>query len=339
MASDGDRGTLERSEELRSVTARLVHAFGKADTEAVLARFTRKIGASGFGTDAGEFMSGPEQLARYTVAEFAEFGGFPIEASEIDAWIRGEMGWSIVRAKLGGDEGASLRCSFVFELDRDEWKVVHQHWSVGAEVNEAIWGMPGPLEVIAGAVEDEHPDLSAAAAPDGTVTLVFTDIEGSTALNQSYGDRAWLDVLHAHNEVVTSATLEHSGTVVKGIGDGFMLAFPSARRALHAAQEVQRRIAATFDDPGSPIKVRIGVHTGEVVKEADDFFGHAVNYAARVAGAATGGEVLVSSLAHDLLVATGEFTFDAPREVDLKGIDGEQRVFPLAGAGSQASLR
>jgi class 3 adenylate cyclase len=131
--------------------------------------------------------------------------------------------------------------------------------------------------------------------------------------------------------VVTSTTLEYGGSVVKGLGDGFMLAFTSARDAIVASQAIQDRIAQTFDDPGSPIAVRIGIHTGEATREADDLFGHTVNYAARVAGAATGGEVLVSSLTHDLVVNTGEFEFDTPRETELKGIDGAQRLYPLSG--------
>jgi class 3 adenylate cyclase len=109
-----------------------------------------------------------------------------------------------------------------------------------------------------------------------------------------------------------------------------MLAFPSARRALEAAAAIQRRIADTFSDPGSPIRVRIGVHVGEVLREADDFFGHAVNYAARVAGSANGGEALVSSLVHDLVAPTGDFAFAEPRDVEFKGVDGAQRVYPLA---------
>ena len=167
-------------------------------------------------------------------------------------------------------------------------------------------------------------------APDGTVTPAFTDIEGSTALNASFGDRAWLDVLHAHNQVVTSVTTERGGTVVKRVGDGFLLAFTSARTALTAALAIQERIAETFDDPGLLDRRPDRVDTGEATREADDLFGHAVNYAARVASAASGGEVLTSSLTHDLVMGTGEFTFDQPREMNLKGIEGPQRLFPLA---------
>jgi class 3 adenylate cyclase/ketosteroid isomerase-like protein len=321
---------LKRSEELRSVTARMWAAWTRGDIESVVGRFSRSPGVSGFGTDPTEVFDDPERLERYTRAEFEAMGGsWPFGPPEIDAWREGDVGWATLRAEILGDESTPIRVSFVYRLEHDEWKLVHQHWSVGVP-NEELLGVRLPLEVLAEAVEDERPDLSGAVAPDGTLTVAFTDIEDSTRLNASFGDRAWLEVLRAHNALVADATARHGGTVVKGQGDGFMLAFPSARRALDATRQIERDVAATFTDPGSPIQVRIGVHVGEVVHEADDFFGHAVNYAARVAGAAHGGEALVSSLVHELVAPTREFAFEAPRSVLFKGIDDAQLVYPLA---------
>jgi class 3 adenylate cyclase len=74
--------------------------------------------------------------------------------------------------------------------------VVHPHWSVGVS-NEDLLGVRLPLEVLLEALEEEQPDLSSTTASDGTVTIVFTDIEGSTLLNACFGDRAWLEVLPA----------------------------------------------------------------------------------------------------------------------------------------------
>jgi class 3 adenylate cyclase len=75
-------------------------------------------------------------------------------------------------------------------------------------------------------VEEERPDLAGATAPDGTVTILFTDIEDSTALNERLGDRRWLEVLRAHNQVVRRCIGEHGGYEVKSQGDGFMIAYP-----------------------------------------------------------------------------------------------------------------
>jgi class 3 adenylate cyclase len=207
--------------------------------------------------------------------------------------------------------------------------MVHSHASFAA--SEELWGgEPGrALRLMAAATEAERPDLSGSTSVEGTTTVVFTDIEGSTALNALYGDRAWVEVLRAHNQVVTTATERHCGTVVKSQGDGFMLAFGAAQQALRCGIAIQDGIAETFRDPGSPIRVRIGVHTGEPVAAADDFFGHAVNYAARVAAAADPGEVLVSSLVHDLVSPSGALSFAAPREVEMKGITGTALVYPL----------
>ena len=107
-----------------------------------------------------------------------------------------------------------------------------------------------------------------------------------------------------------------------------MLAFASARRALTCSRAIERSISETFKDPGSPVRVRIGLHVGETTREADDFFGHAVNYAARIASSATGGEIVVSSLVYGLLAQTGEFEFEPAREVELKGVEGLQMVIP-----------
>ena len=93
---------------------------------------------------------------------------------------------------------------------------------------------------------------------------------------------------------------------------------------------MQRAFATRNASAAESVRVRIGLHTGEAIKEADDFFGSHVNPAARVGGAATGDEILVSGLLKALTESAGEFTFDAGREVELKGISGAQRVHAVA---------
>jgi eukaryotic-like serine/threonine-protein kinase len=222
-----------------------------------------------------------------------------------------------------------MRFTCVLHLEHGEWKLVQWHSSLPVSNEEYGFFLTTSVDEIAEAVSEDRPDLSASSAADGTVTIAFTDIEVSLRLNALVGDRRWLDVLHAHNDVIRRVTAEHHGTLVKSQGDGSMLAFPSARRALTCAIAIDRAIAETFTDPGSPIRVRIGMHVGEPVREGNDFFGHTVN-AARVASSARGGEIIVSSLVHDLLAQTGEFDFADARHVELKGIDGPQVVYPFA---------
>ncbi|MGZ8795554.1 MAG: adenylate/guanylate cyclase domain-containing protein, partial [Gaiellaceae bacterium] len=184
------------------------------------------------------------------------------------------------------------------------------------------------LEELERTVQREHPDLSSNLAADGTVTIVFTDIVDSTVLIARLGDRAWLDLLRRHNAVIDEATAAHGGTVVETQGDGSMLAFSSARRAVACAQSIQRAIHTGFANDSPPIRVRIGVHTGDALHEADHFFGTTVHYAARVASQALGGEVVVSNVVREL-VAGRDIGFLEGREVELKGLDGLHQLFAV----------
>ena len=186
------------------------------------------------------------------------------------------------------------------------------------------------LEQLEATIQRERPDLSSTLAADGTVTIVFTDIVDSTVLNNRLGDHAWLDVLHRHNAVIEDATTAQGGSVVKTQGDGSMLAFSSARRAVACAQDIQLGIGHAFADTSPPIHVRIGIHTGDAVREDDDFFGNTVNYAARVASFALGGEVLVSNLVRELVAGAGPgIDFLESRDVELKGLDGSHRIYAV----------
>jgi class 3 adenylate cyclase len=183
----------------------------------------------------------------------------------------------------------------------------------------------GLMDQIAVDVQRTRPDLSGAAAPNGTVTVLFTDIEGSTELTERLGDRMWMELLREHNAIVREQLATHSGFEVKSQGDGFMLAFSSARDAVQCAIGIQR--ALTDRDPnGNELRVRIGLHTGEPIREADDFYGKAVNLAARIAAQARGSEILVSSLVRELTESSGEFSFSAPTDVELKGLSGVHRL-------------
>ena len=183
------------------------------------------------------------------------------------------------------------------------------------------------IDAVVSVVQQERPDLRGHVAPDGTVTILFTDIEGSTVMTERLGDRRAQEVLRAHNAIVRRALAAHDGFEVRSLGDGFMVAFQSARRALRCAIAIQRAFTARgAQNPEEPIRVRIGLHTGEPIKEADDFFGGAVILAARIAAEAEGGQILVSSLLRELTESTGEFTFGGLRAVELKGLPGARQV-------------
>jgi len=324
---------VEPSEEIRGVVTRFFEALRDGDDEAVSNRISRQAGFERFGSDAAEWWQDGETTARLLRLQMREMGGgyrWRL-VSDIHAMSENGIGWAGARTEFETPDGPmEMRLSCVLHLEHGEWKLVHWHSSVPASNEELGFILTTSVDGIAEEVSELRPDLSGSSAPDGTVTIAFTDIEDSLRLNAALGDRRWLGVLHAHNDVISRVTAEHNGTVVKSQGDGSMLAFASARRALTCAVAIDRAITETFTDPRSPIRVRIGLHVGEPVREANDFFGHAVNYAARVASSARGGEIMVSSLVHDLLAETGEFVFADPRHVELKGIDGPQLVYPLA---------
>jgi class 3 adenylate cyclase len=187
---------------------------------------------------------------------------------------------------------------------------------------------PASIDQVAASVEAERPNLRQAAAPDGTVTILFSDVEGSSALNERLGDARWLELLRAHHRVVRGQVEAHGGFEVKVQGDGFMVAFPGARRAVQCARAIQRAIAAEFEGhPDGPIRVRIGLHTGEALKEDDDFYGKNVVLAARITDQARGGEILASAVVKELAESGGDIGFDEPRDLKLKGLAGTQRVF------------
>ena len=120
------------------------------------------------------------------------------------------------------------------------------------------------------------------------------------------------------------------GFEVKSLGDGFMLAFSSARRALQCAMAIQRAFAAyNQEHADEPVLVRIGLHTGELVHEMEDFFGKNVILASRIADQAQGGEILVSSLLKELTDSAGDIQFGEEQEVELKGLAGLNRVYAV----------
>ncbi|MGH9283706.1 MAG: adenylate/guanylate cyclase domain-containing protein, partial [Acidimicrobiales bacterium] len=136
--------------------------------------------------------------------------------------------------------------------------------------------------------------------PTGTVTFLFTDIEGSTRLLQELGD-GYAAVQDEHAAIVRRAVAEAGGVEVSTHGDAFFVAFRSPAGAVRAALAAQRELAAHDWSPGRPLKVRMGVHTGEGSLGGDDYVGIDVHRAARIADAAHGGQVIVSDATRALV--------------------------------------
>jgi len=161
-----------------------------------------------------------------------------------------------------------------------------------------------------------------AALPTGTVSFLFTDIEGSTRLLQELGDR-YAAVRDDHAAIVRHAIDEGGGVEVSTEGDSFFAAFGSPVGAVRAAVAAQRGLADHDWSPGSPVRVRMGLHTGEGVAGGDNYVGLDVNRAARIAAAAHGGQVIVSDATRGLVEHA------LPEGVSLRDL-GEHRLRDIA---------
>jgi len=321
---------MKPSDEIRRVVERWIQGISAGDGDAVFARVSEHPGTLLIGTDPNEWWQG-EECAVFG-RQIAEMGAHPITWERIDAWEDGSFGWA--SGKLTIDwTGTSYEARFTcaLRLERGDWKIVQYHLSL-PQSNEAVGlTLTTTLEELEQTLQREQPDLAASAAVDGTVTIIFTDIVDSTIMLSRLGDHAWLDIIRRHNAVIEELTAAHGGTVVETQGDGSMLAFSSARRAVTCAQAIQQGIERAFAESSLPIRVRIGIHTGDALQEAEHFFGTTVHYAARVASHALAGEVLVSSLVRDLVASSdSNVTFLEGRELELKGIDGQHRLYALA---------
>ena len=188
----------------------------------------------------------------------------------------------------------------------------------------ALASIPDWLPTPPPPVEAPAATPSSPPAPEGTVTLLVTDICGSTVMAEAMGDIRWVRLLKQHDEQVRTCLRAHGGTELKHQGDGFLLAFPSARKALLCAVQLQK----TFAEMELP--VRMGLHTGEVIRDGDDLYGRNVILATRIADVASSGEILLSSLTKELTDSSGDLGFAGDREVELKGLNGSFRVWSLA---------
>jgi pilus assembly protein CpaF len=166
-----------------------------------------------------------------------------------------------------------------------------------------------------------------AGQSEGTVTIMFTDVEGSTQMLSSRGFTLSHEIMKAYESIIEEKITEHAGRRIKGLGDGVMVSFGSTRHAVECGIAIQRGIAEySKQNPERKLKIRIGINTGEVVEEAGDIFGAAVNVAARVAGKAKGGEILVSEIVRDLVGPVSEMKFGYRGRYKLKGFPERFRL-------------
>jgi class 3 adenylate cyclase/tetratricopeptide (TPR) repeat protein len=175
--------------------------------------------------------------------------------------------------------------------------------------------------------------------PEGTVTVLFTDVEGSTDLVTRRGDEAAQAILRPQRELVRRQVEQHSGHEVKSLGDGFMVAFASARKAVACAVGIQRALEQhNRQHPDQQVRVRIGLNTGEAIQEEADLFGEAVNAAARIAAKAKGGQILLSEAVRGVLGRAKDVELVDRGRFRLKGFPERWHLYEVAWQEAGAAI-
>jgi class 3 adenylate cyclase len=190
------------------------------------------------------------------------------------------------------------------------------------------WDSQAVLDAIDEFLAEGEEAAAPGLAAEDIHTILFTDVEGSTALTQRLGDAKARDLLRQHERMVREALKAHGGAEVKTMGDGFMASFSSATKALECAIAMQRAFAERNESAEEHIKVRVGLNAGEPIAEDDDLFGTAVNRAARITATAKGGEILVANVVRELAEGK-DFLFADRGDTSLKGFDEPVRLFEV----------
>jgi adenylate cyclase len=313
-----------RSPEIESVTRRVLIAFETGDMAAManLVSADPSLRVLGFAVD--EWWTGPDEFLKIRETQIDEIPALHIQVEKVDAFEDGAFGWAAISTTVVTSETKTpMKHTAVLRLEAGAWKVILWQNSVPVP-NSQVFGveLTTTLDDLVSSVLDEHDPISSAGL-EGTMTLVFTDIVDSTGLAEALGDTAWAELINRHESTIRQVTASQGGTVVKLLGDGSMLAFESARAAVRAAVDIQRA------SDRAQFGVRIGVHTGEVIRTADDLLGLTVNKAARVAAAADSGSIMISSTTRDLVGSLDGIRMGEPKIVALKGLSHTHQIIPI----------
>jgi class 3 adenylate cyclase len=194
-----------------------------------------------------------------------------------------------------------------------------------------IFGLRSAHMLAGLAAEDEASNKKLQAmAHGGTVGIVFADLADFTRYTATYGDEVAIDLLNKLGAVIERKTKACKGEVVKRLGDGFLLAFPSASQAVRGALSIRDAVRRLETRDGGAPKLRIAVHAGEPLVEGDDLLGHDVNLTARLLDHCEPGEVVVSRPAKDLSERRlKKISFGRERRVKIKGLAGAKTIYAV----------
>ena len=167
--------------------------------------------------------------------------------------------------------------------------------------------------------------------PHETVTVMFTDLEGHTGLFESLGSEAVYQLLDDYLSLMKTQVMQHGGRTVKTEGDGLMASFSSVRQAVDCAIQIQQAVSSLARPTGGkPVPVRIGINSGEALKQGEDLVGLAVVKAERIMRLASGGQIYLSQVSRSLLGPASGLRIVSRGWHQMKGLSHKERVFEVA---------
>ena len=275
-----------------------------------------------------------ENARLYLATGYCQLGRFDHALEELGRVIENRPAWLAARAmrvvarvgrgdlEAGRDEARRiLRIKPTFSTTW--WATLNPYKEqkdleaiIGPLLQAGLPESPGQSDLLT----DEPDHEETASSGRVLVTVLFTDIVGSTLLAVELGDDRWRDTIDAHDEMAVARLKTHDGRLVKSTGDGIFAVFDRPGDALRCARDLAGRAVALG------FRLRAGIHTGEVEIRGDDLAGIAIHIAARVAARAGADEILLTHTVKDL-VAGSQFVFESKGTTELRGVPGEQELF------------
>ena len=316
---------IKQSPEIEAVIVRWLAAHSGKNSRPLTNMLSTSEHLRYLGSAPGEYWAG-SLLRRGLARHLSEVPDWSATSTVVEGFENGETGWGAWRGQLtflGRDEVLEVRFSFVLTLDDGLWQIIQAHCSM-AYPNLEFSGIEH--NAFAGLIEAAMKGHEGVGG-EGAAVIMFTDVANSTEIANAVGDRDWAVAIGQQLDQQALAIAKHDGKLVKTLGDGSMSSFGSARSAMRAATDIQAASAAAPSEPS--LKLRVGIHAGDVIQTQGDFFGTVVNKAARITALAQPNEILVSDVARAMAGDGSEFAFDEPLIVALRGIEGRHSISNL----------
>ncbi|MDX1469275.1 MAG: nuclear transport factor 2 family protein [Acidimicrobiia bacterium] len=319
--------------DIRAVLYQMLGSYSAGDIDSALEAFVTDS-PSVIGTGRDELAFGTEGVSALMARDVSEPDELYARFESLRINVLRDSAFAFSEVKITavfGDESHRISVRMTFGLVRTDlgWRIAQIHTSMPhadqPEGRSFAVQLTKTLSDLLESIDSDSDDVSLKTVGLGTTTFLFTDIVDSTSLSRSMGDHEWSALISEHFSTAKNVVENMGGSVVKTLGDGGMFAFPSGTSALLSAREIQRAMAGLKSDA---LVLRIGVHTGDVLQDRNDYIGLTVSKAARVAAAAQGGQILVSATTADLVNSSG-IVFGEPVTVELKGLEGTHTLFPL----------